>query len=344
VTAARALTAALAALAAGRDLTAVEAEAAVAELLTGGGSDATTSALLTGLRVKGETADELAGAVRAVRARAAGEGLDLPTAGLLDTCGTGGDGAQTVNISTAAAIVVAASGAPVAKHGNRAASGNSGSAEVLAELGVAVEAEPAVLSRCLAELGITFLFAPRFHPGMRLAGPVRKQLPFRTLFNLVGPLANPARPEFQLVGVPGQATARLVAEAMARLGTRRAAVVSGADGLDEVSLNGPTRVLLIERGAISERGWEPDDFGLDRAAVTDLKVSGPHESADRIRRVFAGDRGPVRDTILANAAAALWVAGATDLRDGVSLAAEAVDSGRAARLLDRWRRLSHGVE
>ncbi len=182
----------------------------------------------------------------AVREHAVGwpDRADLPP--VLDTCGTGGDGACTVNISTAAAIVVAAAGVPVAKHGNRSASGNSGSAEVLTELGVAVEADPSILVRCLRELKLTFLFAPRFHPALRFAAPVRRQLPFRTLFNLVGPLANPARPAFQLIGVPDPRLADLVAEAMARLGVTRAAVVTGSDGLDEVSLGGETRVRWVE--------------------------------------------------------------------------------------------------
>jgi anthranilate phosphoribosyltransferase len=269
-------------------------------------------------------------------------GLDLPQSGVLDTCGTGGDGARSVNVSTASAVVVAACGVPVAKHGNRAASGNSGSAEVLAELGVAVEAEPTTLGRCLAELGIAFLFAPRFHPGLRPLAAVRKQLPFRTLFNLVGPLANPARPDYQLVGVAGEGPARLVAEALVQLGTRRAAVVTGLDGLDEVSLGAPTRVLVVERGAVSERLWEPSEFGLGPVSASELRVSGPAESAAKIRAMLAGEPGPVRDVVLANAAAALWVVGVGTLRDSVDRAAEAVDSSRAADLLRRWQSLSAG--
>jgi anthranilate phosphoribosyltransferase len=335
------MTDAIRALVAGRDLDADETEAAIDAILAGEASDASTSAFLTALKVKGETADELVGAVRAVRARVSAAGLIVPASGLLDTCGTGGDMANTVNVSTAAAIVVAACGVPVAKHGNRAASGNSGSAEVLDELGVAVDAEPAVLSRCLAELGIAFLFAPRFHPGLRSVAAVRRELPFRTLFNLVGPLANPARPGFQLLGVAGEAQARLVAGALARLGTTRAAVVTGHDGLDEVSLDGPTRVLLVERGEVSERRWLAADFGLGPAPVADLRVSGPADSAARISHLLAGEPGPVRETVLANAAAALWVAGEPDLEAAVARAADAIDSGLAARLLMSWREMSH---
>lgn len=339
-----ALSAALAALAAGGDLSAESAEAAVDALLTGETSEAAVAAFLTALRVKGETAEELAGAVRAVRGRVADSGLLVSGRGLVDTCGTGGDGAHTVNVSTAAAIVVAACGVPVAKHGNRAASGNSGSAEVLDELGIKFDAEPAVLSRCLAELGITFLFAPKFHPGLRGLAAVRRQLPFRTIFNLVGPLANPARPEFQLVGVAGEPQAQLVAHALARLETTtRAAVVTGANGLDEVSLDGPTRVLLVERHGVTERRWLPSDFGLGTAPVSELRVIGPSDSAEKIRQMFRGDRGAVRDVILANAAAALWVvSGDGGIGGAVARAADAVDSGRAARLLDAWGKLSHG--
>lgn len=336
-----ALTEALRALALGRDLTTDETEAAVGAVLDGGATEASIASLLTALKVKGETAEELSGAVQAVRARVADSGLQVPARGVLDTCGTGGDGAQTLNVSTAAAIVVAACGVLVAKHGNRAASGNSGSAEVLAELGIAIETDTAVLNRCLADLGITFLFAPRFHPGLRAVAPVRRQLPFRTLFNLVGPLVNPARPDYQLVGVAGDPEARLVADALARLGTRRAAVVTGADGLDEVSLDGPTRVLLVEGSEVVERHWRPEEFGLDPATAEDLRVSGPSDSAVRIKHLLAGEPGPARDTVLANAAAALRVVGETDLKAAVARATEAVDSGKAMKLLDRWRVLSH---
>ena len=333
---------ALEALAAGRGLTETQAHAAVAAVMTGEVPDPLVAAFLTALRIRGETADELAGAVGAVRDHAISlPGLaDLPPT--LDTCGTGGDGACTVNISTATAIVVAAVGVPVAKHGNRSASGNSGSAEVLAELGVAVEAEPAVLVRCLRELGLTFLFAPRFHPALRFAAPVRRLLPFRTLFNLVGPLANPARPAYQLIGVPDPRLADLVAAAINRLGITRAAVVTGSDGLDEVSLGGDTRVRWVEGGVVSATTWGRDAFGLGPVAPADLRVAGPAASARAIRGLLAGDLGPVRATVLANAAAALLVTEAVgDLRAGVDRAALAIDDGSAARLLARWAELSH---
>ena len=271
-------------------------------------------------------------------------GSDGPPGSLLDTCGTGGDGANTVNISTAAAIVVAACGVPIAKHGNRSASGNSGSAEVLAELGVAVEAEPAVVRLCLVEAGITFLFAPKYHPALRFAAPVRRQLPFRTLFNLVGPLANPARPDFQLVGVPGEHQAELVASALARLGCRRAAVVTGSDGLDEVTLGGLTRVRWVESGVVTLKSWHAEDFGLAPTKAGDLRVSGPAESANLISRFLGGEKGPVREMVLANSAAALLVAGVVDtLRVGVERASGIVDSGVAGTLLDRWGKVSRAA-
>ena len=333
---------ALKALVRGESLDATAAEACVAAILQGEVEAVEIAAFLTALRMKGETADELAGAVRAVRARVRDEGLVVPQSGLLDTCGTGGDGANSVNVSSATAVVVAACGVPVAKHGNRSASGNSGSAEVFAELGIAIDAENATLSRCLTELGITFLLAPKFHPGLTVVAPVRRRLPFRTMFNLVGPLANPARPDYQLVGVAGERQADLIAGAFARLGNGRAAVVTGSDGLDEVTLGGTTHVRLVEQGAITEDVWAPEDFGLSRIEVADLRVSGPADSAARICHAFAGEPGPVRDMILANAAAALWVAERSDLPSGVDRAARAIDSGAAARLIQRWRELSRG--
>jgi anthranilate phosphoribosyltransferase len=339
------LIAALERLGGGGNLTAAQTAAAVSVIMAGEASQAAIAAFLTALRLKGETADELAGAVEAVRARMApwDDAAGVATRPLLDTCGTGGDGANTVNVSTATALVVAACGVPVAKHGNRSASGNSGSAEVLTELGVAIETEPAILRRCQAELGITFLFAPAFHPALRFAAPVRQQLPFRTLFNLVGPLANPARPEYQLLGVAGTRQAELVAQALVRLGVRRAAVVTGGDGLDEVTLDGPTHVHWVESGAVTRRTWTPQDFGLPCVPASALRVDGPAASAARLREFLAGRGGPVRDLVLANSAAALLVAGGVStLLAGVEQAALAVDSGAAARLLERWGQISHG--
>ncbi len=340
-----ALVEALGVLGSGTDLTEAQARLAVDAIMAGDAPDALVGGFLAALRVKGESA-ERAGGRRGGgprpddRARPRSKGSP-PS---LDTCGTGGDGANTVNISTASALVVAACGVAVAKHGNRSASGNSGSAEVLTELGVDVEANPETLRRCLDELGITFLFAPRFHPALRFAAPVRRQLPFRTLFNMIGPLANPARPAYQLIGVPDPRLADLMAGAIARLGVVRAAVVTGHNGLDEVSLDGSTRVCWVESGGVDVRVWDPSEFGLASVQAEDLRVSGPAESASRLKGVFEGKLGPDRDSVLANAAAALLVAGrAETLVEGVSLASRAIDEGRAAMLLDRWARMSQGL-
>jgi anthranilate phosphoribosyltransferase len=325
-------------LVAGQSLSRSESQTAIGAMLDGTIAEAAVAAFLTALRIKGETADELEGAITAVRERMV-HFDQLPSQDLLvDTCGTGGDGACTVNISTAAAIVVAACGVPVVKHGNRAASGNSGSSDLLTALGVAIGPELPDLRRSLSELNIAFLFAPGFHPGLRHVAPVRRQLPFRTVFNLVGPLCNPASPTHQVVGTPEGRHADLLAEVLSRLPhIERAAVVSGADGIDEVTLDGPTHVRLIEGRSVKRLAWYPEDFGLAPSSALVLRVEGPRESAARIRRAFAGESGPDRDYIVANAAAALWVTGRYALSDAAEAAAAAVDRGAAGRILERWR-------
>jgi anthranilate phosphoribosyltransferase len=336
-----AVTSALVTLASGRSLSVSDSHAAIASLLDGEVSEAVAAAFLTALRIKGETALDLEGAVLAVRQRMSPWESGVDAASLVDTCGTGGDGAGTVNISTASAMVVAACGVPVVKHGNRAATGHSGSSDVLAVLGVATDIDAALARRCLAELGLAFLFAPAFHPGLARIAPVRRQLPFRTIFNLVGPLCNPGSPSCQLVGVPDGRQAELVAHVLSRQPhIRHAAVVTGFDGLDEVTLEGPTLVWAIEEGRLSRHTWHPEDFGLARHAVSAITIGNPHESAERLTRAFAGEKGPVRDFIVANSAAALWVARNVPLLDGTARAAAAIDSGAVASLLDRWRRLT----
>jgi anthranilate phosphoribosyltransferase len=333
--------AAIAKLVAGRSLTVSESHDAVAAMLQGTVADAPVAGYLTALRAKGETADELAGALSAVREQMIPFEHGLASDIVLDTCGTGGDGACTVNISTAAAIVVAACGIPVVKHGNRAASGNSGSSDALTSLGVAYDADLPELLQTLTELKITFLFAPRFHPGLRNLAPIRRQLPFRTIFNLLGPLCNPASPSHQLIGTPEGPHAELLADVVARLPhVRRAAIVSGSDGLDEVTLDGPTNVRLIDGRTVRRLVWEPEELGLGRLSARLLHVADSSESAERIESVFAREPGAAREYVLANAAAALWVTGRYGLRQGVETAASAIDSGQAAELLDRWRRLA----
>jgi anthranilate phosphoribosyltransferase len=336
-----ALSSALETLGAGRSLSMTITREAVSKMLEGEATEATIAAFLTALRIKGETADELEGSVRAVRERMTRWESGLFPESLLDTCGTGGDGANTVNISTGASIVVAACGIPVVKHGNRAASGNSGSSDVLSVLGVSTEPEADLLHRSLSELGIVFLFAPRFHAGLRHIAPVRRQLPFRTLFNLVGPLCNPACPSYQLIGTPLGRQADLMAEVLARLEhVRRAVVVTGSDGLDEVTLDGPTSIRVIERGRVERNILQPSDFGLVAQSAAALKVTGPVESAERLKRAFEGEKGPVRNYLLANSATAIWTTGRLSIRDGMEMAASAIDSGAATHLLERWRQLT----
>jgi anthranilate phosphoribosyltransferase len=328
-------------LTAGESLSAAECCRAVVSLLVGEVPDALAAAFLTGLARKGETPDELAGAIEAVRGQMVRWQYTGATGPLVDTCGTGGDCSDTINISTAAAIVVATCGMPVVKHGNRAASSRSGSSDVLSALGIAVDPELAVLERCLLELGIAFLFAPRFHPGLSRVAPVRRQLSFRTVFNLVGPLSNPAAPAYQLIGVAGDDRAELVARALSRQDhITRAVVVSGTDGLDEVTLGGPTTFRAVERGRVDRGVWNPEDFGLEHQEVAAIKITSPAESADRIRRVLGGERGAARDFVLANSAAALWVTGRYSLREATLVAGRAIDSGAAARLLERWAELA----
>jgi anthranilate phosphoribosyltransferase len=302
-------------------------------LLTGECGEAETAALLVALRMKGETAGELASAAAVLREHMVP--FDAGRTGLLDTCGTGGSGRGTFNISTAAALVVAGAGVPVVKHGNRAMSGRTGSADVLAALGVNVEGGPAGARRCLDAAGMAFCLAPQFHPALRHIGPVRRRLGVSTLFNCLGPLANPARAAYHLLGVGRPEWLDKMAEAVARIGTGRAVLVCGDDGLDEVTLAAPTRVREVAGGQIVCREWTPDDFGLAPCDPHELRVEGVEESAAVIRRVLSGEGGPAARVVLANAAAALLAAEeVTDLKEGVARAAETVAGGRARKVLE----------
>jgi anthranilate phosphoribosyltransferase len=287
------------------------------------------ASFLTAMAVKGPVATELSGAALAMRSRAAV--ISTNRSPLLDTCGTGGDRLHTFNISTTAALISAACGAAVAKHGNRSVSSSSGSADVLEALGVRITLTPDAAGRCLDQLGIAFCFAPLVHGAMKYAAPVRKQLGFPTMFNLLGPLTNPAGAEYQLLGASSLARAELLAEAVSRLPVRRAFVVCGNDELDEVSLWGETTVFDVRDGVIRAERWNPESFGLPECHVSGIQVQSAAESADLIRQVLAGTQSPARSIAVANAAAALLVCGAVrSLREGVAAAALSIDSGRAA--------------
>jgi anthranilate phosphoribosyltransferase len=319
----------------GHDLTRSDTREVMGEIMAGAATPAQMGGFLVALRAKGETADEIAGCAEAMRAHvlAVQPGRD----DLVDTAGTGGDGAHTINISTAAALVAAAAGAAVAKHGNRAVSSACGSADVLEELGFMLEQRPDRIERSIDELGFGFLFAPSHHPAMRHAAPVRKELATRTVFNVLGPLTNPAGARAQVVGVYAPELVRTIAEVLATLGARRAFVVHGAGGIDELSPAGPNLVAEVVDGSVRERTIDPHaDLGVERCKLGELRGGTPAENAAAIRAVFAGGDGGRRSAILLNAAGAIAAAGhAADLREGLELAGEAIDSGAAADRLER---------
>jgi anthranilate phosphoribosyltransferase len=325
---------------AGRDLSLEEVVATFEQIICGRSSEDDLARWLLALNRKGPSVSEVAGAAVALRRKMTP--IRSSRSDLLDTCGTGGDQLHTFNISTAAALVTAAAGVPVAKHGNRAASSRSGSADVLAALGVNIEADVACVERCLDELGICFCFAPLLHNAMRHVAPVRKKLGVPTIFNILGPLINPAGASRQLLGV-GRAKFRpLLAEALVLLGTARSAVVQGCDGLDEVTLSGSTEVTEAT-GQIRHFQWVPADFGLGLIDLKTIQVAGPEQSAATIREVLAGRPGPARDIVVANAAAALWTAGAAaSVAAGAALAAAAIDTAAASDLLVRLAAQSQG--
>lgn len=321
-------------IAAGQNLSEAETERAFTVMMTGAATHAQMGGLLTGMRVRGETVDEIAGAARAMRAQMTA--IDAPE-GAIDTCGTGGDGAGTYNVSTAAALVVAAAGVPVAKHGNRAQSSSTGAADVLEALGVKVDAGPERMAEALRETGTCFLLAPAHHGAMRHVAPVRKELGTRTIFNLLGPLSNPARVRRQVIGVFAREWVEPLAHVLRRLGHERAWVVHGLDGLDELSTTGPSLVAELKEGEVRTFEVTPEDAGLRRESLERLRGGDAEANARAIRAVLAGESGPLRDIVLMAAGAGLVVADrAADLREGVAQAAEAVDSGRARAVLERF--------
>lgn len=325
--------------AAGAPLSTEEAAAAFDIMMSGDASPAQMGGFLMALRVRGETVDEIAGGAMALRRRA--HTVKAP-AGAIDTCGTGGDAAGTFNISTSAAIVTAACGVAVAKHGNRAVSSKSGSADVLTVLGINIDAGHDVAERCLAELGITFLMAPRHHAAMRHVAPVRVELGTRTIFNLLGPLANPAEAKHQLMGVFDRRWIEPLAEVLGRLGSKRVWVVHGRDGLDEITTTAETDVAEFYNGQVRTFVLKPEDVGLSRVPLAALKGAAADANAAALRAVLAGKPGAYRDITLLNAAAALVVAERADtLQNAMKMVAHAVDSGAAAALLDRWVALTN---
>jgi len=330
----------LARLAAGERLSVEDAQAAFDGIMTGHATAAQIGAFLMALHLRGETVDEIVGGALALRAHM--ERIEAPQ-GALDTCGTGGDGKGTFNISTAAALVAAGAGATVAKHGNRAQSSKSGSADVLQALGVNLDAPRALVERALKEAHIAFLFAPRHHQAMRYVAEARRELGFRTIFNLLGPLANPAGATHQLIGVFDEAWLEPMAEVLKTLGSIRVWVVHGRDGLDELTTTGPSEVAALEDGKIRRFALTPEDVGLARAKPAELLGGSAQENARRLSALLEGERGPIRDVVVLNAAAALVVAGlAQDLAEGVKRAAQALDEGKAKAALDALVRISNG--
>ncbi len=321
------------------DLSTEEASAAMDEIMDGRVPPSQIAGLLVALAMKGERPAEIVGFARSMRSHATT--LSREYAPVFDTCGTGGDRAHTFNVSTVAALVLAACGVRVAKHGNRSVSSRCGSADLFEALGVNVAAEPAVVERCLEDAGIAFFFAPTFHPSMRHAGPTRRELGVRTAFNLLGPLTNPAKASRQLVGVPRPELTELVARSLALLGSERAWVVHGADGLDEISTGGYTKVSECRDGEVNTFYLHPSDLGLSKSAPDALRGGDAADNAVIARRVLSGEPGPQRDVVLLNAAAALLIAGEIDrIRDGLAMAAAAIDSGKAATVLEDLRRVS----
>jgi anthranilate phosphoribosyltransferase len=333
------LTAILAILQSRRSLTREQMKEVIGYLLTGQAELADTKQLLAALAAKGETVEELTGAAEALRQSM----LRVPVSRrpVVDTCGTGGDGSQTFNISTAAALALAATGVSVAKHGNRKITSRTGSADVLAALGIHLETPPEMAARCLQDIGICFCFAPFFHPAMKHVGEARRQLGHPTIFNRLGPLANPALADCQLLGVGAEDLQRPMAETLQRLGTTHSLVVRGEDGVDEISLSAPTRVLEVTPAEIREHRWSPADFGVQASHRDSLFADDPESSAACIRDVFEGHTGPRRDVVLINAAAGLWLTQpGKSLRECADEVAHAIDSGHARRVVTQLGELT----
>jgi anthranilate phosphoribosyltransferase len=305
--------------------------------------NAVVGAFLVALKIKGAEADELAGAVHAMLERA--RPLNLRDGEVLDTCGTGGDGASTFNISTGAALIAAAAGVPIAKHGNRAISGTVGTADVLEAMGVKVDCGPDGLKRCLDEAGCCHIFAQAYHPAFKKIAPLRRELRIRTIFNLMGSLGNPARPRFHLLGVAEENLIRPMAKALKALGTRRAMVVHGGDGIDEIAINGPTRIMELRDGEMTEYQVTPLIFGIPRSDHRALVIRNLDDAVRVLRGALDGGAGPAQDVLALNGGAAIYVGGkAASLKEGVDAAREIIAKSRALEVLDKMRRASNGIQ
>jgi anthranilate phosphoribosyltransferase len=326
-------------LANGRDLSEDEAAAVLAEIMAGNATEIQISAFLIALRCKGETVEELAGLARTMRSKAARVTVDRDR--LLDTAGTGG-GRRTFNVSTTAALIAAGAGCTVAKHGNRSATGLSGSADVLEALGARIDLGPAAVARCIEEVGFGFMFAPAHHQATRYVVPVRAQLAVRTIFNFLGPLTNPAGASRQLIGVSDPAYLETMAGALALLGTEHALLVTGEDGVDELSICAPTSVVEVLDGRLERYTVSPEQFGLERAATDAVPGGDPQQNADTAKRIYAGERGVARDLAVLNAGAAIYAGGgAESLEQGVRAAERAIDEGAASAALERFVARTH---
>ena len=323
----------------GADLTEAETASVMGEIMTGGATGAQIAAFITALRIKGETVSEITGAARVMREKATR--IKTPSGNVIDTCGTGGDSSMTFNISTASAFVAAGCGAIVAKHGNRSVSSRSGSADVLKALGVNIEANVKLVEECIAEAGIGFLFAPLLHGAMRYAAPVRRDIGIRTIFNILGPLTNPAGAKRQLLGVYDPALTDIMAKVLFNLGSEHAFVVRGEDGLDEITLTGETRVTELKDGVVRTYHIRPEEFGFERCAPEDLKGGDPETNAAIILDTLKGKKGPARDVVLLNSAAAVTAAGLSgSIAEGIALAHGSIDSGAALEKLEKLKRIS----
>jgi len=333
---------ALQALIDGRSLSDADAESAIGEIMDGGAADAVVGAFLVALKIKGAEADELAGAVRAMLQRA--RPLNLRGGEVLDTCGTGGDGASTFNISTGAALIAAAASVPVAKHGNRAISGTVGTADVLEAMGVKIDCDADGLQRCLDAAGCCHIFAPTYHPAFKKIAPLRRELRIRTIFNLMGSIGNPARPHYHLLGVADANLIRPMAHALKALGTRRAMVVHSGDGLDEIAISGPTKVAELRNGELTEYEITPESLGVRRGDHRALVIENLDDAVRVLRGALDGGAGPAQDVLALNGGAAIYLGGkAPSLKEGVDTAREIIASSRALEVLEKLRRASNGI-